>query len=45
MKLIVGDVGVLLIIGGWFNGLLGIGIDNVLGGNLIVFGDNDIGIK
>lgn len=44
-KFLVGDVGVLLIIGGWINGFLGIGIDNVLGGSLIVFGDNDIGFK
>ncbi|EBQ2841305.1 phage tail protein [Salmonella enterica] len=40
-----GDVGALPITGGRLNGPLGIGTDNVLGGNSIVFGDNDTGFK
>ncbi|EBR5509868.1 phage tail protein [Salmonella enterica] len=40
-----GDVGALPITGGRLNGSLGIGTDNALGGNSIVFGDNDTGIK
>lgn len=40
-----GDVGALPITGGRINGSLGIGTDNVLGGNSIVFGDNDTGFK
>ncbi|EAS1942538.1 phage tail protein [Salmonella enterica subsp. enterica serovar Litchfield] len=40
-----GDVGALPITGGRLNGPLGIGTDNALGGNSIVFGDNDTGIK
>ncbi|EAA7316446.1 hypothetical protein F2V30_20605 [Salmonella enterica subsp. enterica] len=40
-----GDVGALPIAGGRLNGPLGIGTDNALGGNSIVFGDNDTGIK
>ncbi|EAO9920676.1 phage tail protein [Salmonella enterica subsp. enterica serovar Muenster] len=40
-----GDVGALPITGGRLNGSLGIGTDNVLGGNSIVLGDNDTGIK
>ncbi|ENR6713304.1 phage tail protein [Salmonella enterica] len=40
-----GDVGALPITGGRINGALGIGTDNALGGNSIVFGDNDTGIK
>ncbi|ECO9643933.1 phage tail protein [Salmonella enterica] len=39
------DVGALPITGGRLNGPLGIGTDNVLGGNSIVFGDNDTGFK
>ncbi|EIA4694387.1 tail fiber protein [Salmonella enterica] len=39
------DVGALPITGGRLNGLLGIGTDNALGGNSIVFGDNDTGFK
>ncbi|HCL5251714.1 TPA: tail fiber protein [Salmonella enterica] len=39
------DVGALPITGGRLNGSLGIGTDNVLGGNSIVFGDNDTGFK
>ncbi|EHK8616473.1 phage tail protein [Salmonella enterica] len=39
------DVGALPIAGGRLNGPLGIGTDNALGGNSIVFGDNDTGIK
>ncbi|EHS2719118.1 tail fiber protein [Salmonella enterica] len=39
------DVGALPITGGWLNGPLGIGTDNALGGNSIVFGDNDTGFK
>ncbi|HCJ3998465.1 TPA: tail fiber protein, partial [Salmonella enterica] len=37
------DVGALPITGGRINGSLGIGTDNALGGNSIVFGDNDTG--
>ncbi|MBH0566423.1 phage tail protein [Salmonella enterica] len=40
-----GDVGALPITGGRLNGSLGIGTDNALGGNSIVFGDNDTGFK
>ncbi|EFT9362490.1 phage tail protein [Salmonella enterica] len=40
-----GDVGALPITGGRLNGSLGIGTDNELGGNSIVLGDNDTGIK
>ncbi|EAV3587501.1 shikimate transporter [Salmonella enterica] len=39
------DVRALPITGGQLNGPLGIGTDNALGGNSIVFGDNDTGIK
>ncbi|EEC0241454.1 phage tail protein [Salmonella enterica subsp. enterica] len=45
MKPTAGDVGALPITGGRLNGSLGIGTDNALGGNSIVFGDNDTGIK
>ncbi|ECM3870420.1 phage tail protein [Salmonella enterica subsp. enterica serovar Tennessee] len=45
MKPTAGDVGALPIAGGRLNGPLGIGTDNALGGNSIVFGDNDTGIK
>ncbi|EJO0210062.1 phage tail protein [Salmonella enterica] len=40
-----GDIGALPVTGGRLNGPLGIGTDNALGGNSIVFGDNDTGIK
>ncbi len=40
-----GDVDALPITGGRINGSLGIGTDNALGGNSIVFGDNDTGFK
>ncbi|ELE1296312.1 phage tail protein [Salmonella enterica] len=40
-----GDIGALPVTGGKLNGPLGIGTDNALGGNSIVFGDNDTGIK
>ncbi|WP_339032964.1 phage tail protein [Salmonella enterica] len=40
-----GDVGALSVNGGRLNGPLGIGTDNALGGNSIVFGDNDTGFK
>lgn len=40
-----GDVGALPITGGRLNGPLGISTDNALGGNSIVLGDNDTGIK
>ncbi|ELY5274915.1 phage tail protein [Salmonella enterica subsp. enterica serovar Anatum] len=40
-----GDVEALPITGGRLNGSLGIGTDNALGGNSIVLGDNDTGIK
>ncbi|WP_096978638.1 phage tail protein [Escherichia coli] len=39
------DVQALPIAGGRLNGPLGIGTDNALGGNSIVLGDNDTGIK
>ncbi|EHN2411050.1 prophage tail fiber N-terminal domain-containing protein [Salmonella enterica] len=39
------DVGALSVNGGRLNGPLGIGTDNALGGNSIVFGDNDTGLK
>ncbi|KSU46203.1 tail protein [Salmonella enterica subsp. enterica serovar Veneziana] len=39
------DVQALPIAGGRLNGPLGIGTDNELGGNSIVLGDNDTGIK
>ncbi|EBT1683214.1 phage tail protein [Salmonella enterica] len=39
------DVGALPITVGRLNGPLGIGTDNALGGNSIVFGDNDTGFK
>ncbi|EBO1048501.1 phage tail protein [Salmonella enterica] len=45
MKPTAGDVGALPITGGQLNGPLGIGTDNALGGNSIVLGDNDTGIK
>lgn len=45
MKPTAGDVGALPITGGQLNGPLGIGTDNALGGNSIVFGDNDTGFK
>ncbi|EBA0890322.1 phage tail protein [Salmonella enterica subsp. enterica serovar Colindale] len=45
MKQTAGDVGALPITGGQLNGPLGIGTDNALGGNSIVFGDNDTGFK
>ncbi|WP_404947330.1 phage tail protein [Salmonella enterica] len=40
-----GDVEALSVNGGRLNGPLGIGTDNALGGNSIVFGDNDTGFK
>ncbi|EJX8423821.1 hypothetical protein OEO74_003397 [Salmonella enterica] len=40
-----GDIGALPVTGGKLNGPLGIGTDNALGGNSIVFGDNDTGFK
>lgn len=45
MKPTAGDVGALPITGGRLNGPLSIGTDNALGGNSIVFGDNDTGFK
>ncbi|EBT9751488.1 phage tail protein [Salmonella enterica] len=45
MKPTAGDVGALSVNGGRLNGALGIGTDNALGGNSIVFGDNDTGFK
>ncbi|ECK2536849.1 hypothetical protein GKV82_04045 [Salmonella enterica] len=45
ITLSAGDVGALPIAGGRLNGPLGIGTDNALGGNSIVFGDNDTGFK
>ncbi|ECD1497303.1 phage tail protein [Salmonella enterica subsp. enterica serovar Braenderup] len=45
MKPTAGDVGALPVTGGRLNGPLGIGTDNALGGNSIVFGDNDTGFK
>ncbi|EAV6214522.1 shikimate transporter [Salmonella enterica] len=45
MKPTAGDVEALSVNGGRLNGPLGIGTDNALGGNSIMFGDNDTGIK
>ncbi|MCT7166588.1 phage tail protein [Salmonella enterica subsp. enterica serovar Typhimurium] len=45
MKPTAGDVEALSVNGGRLNGPLGIGTDNALGGNSIVFGDNDTGFK
>ncbi|EHG0222895.1 phage tail protein [Salmonella enterica] len=45
MKPTAGDVDALSVNGGRLNGPLGIGTDNALGGNSIVFGDNDTGLK
>ncbi|EBU7355562.1 phage tail protein [Salmonella enterica subsp. enterica serovar Poona] len=45
MKPTADDVQALPIAGGRLNGSLGIGTDNALGGNSIVFGDNDTGFK
>ncbi|EOT7318585.1 phage tail protein [Salmonella enterica subsp. enterica serovar Braenderup] len=45
MKPTAGDVEALSVNGGRLNGPLGIGIDNALGGNSIVLGDNDTGFK
>ncbi|EJK5874400.1 prophage tail fiber N-terminal domain-containing protein [Salmonella enterica] len=45
MKPTAGDVEALSVSGGRLNGPLGIGTDNALGGNSIVLGDNDTGIK
>ncbi|EBF9642575.1 phage tail protein [Salmonella enterica subsp. enterica serovar Llandoff] len=45
MKPTPDDVGALSVNGGRLNGPLGIGTDNALGGNSIVFGDNDTGLK
>ncbi|HFY8115485.1 TPA: phage tail protein [Salmonella enterica subsp. enterica serovar Typhimurium] len=45
MKPTAGDVEALSVNGGRLNGALGIGADNALGGNSIVFGDNDTGFK
>ncbi|EHI8248051.1 phage tail protein [Salmonella enterica] len=45
MKPTPDDVGALSVNGGRLNGPLGIGTDNGLGGNSIVFGDNDTGFK
>ncbi|WP_079987706.1 phage tail protein [Salmonella enterica] len=45
MKPTAGDVEALSVNGGRLNGALGIGTDNALGGNSIVLGDNDTGIK
>ncbi|EGL9573207.1 phage tail protein [Salmonella enterica] len=45
MKPTAGDVEALSVSGGRLNGPLGIGTDNALGGNSIVFGDNDTGFK
>ncbi|EDV2575542.1 hypothetical protein YG33_004883, partial [Salmonella enterica subsp. enterica] len=39
------DVGALPIIGGTITGPVGIGTENALGGNSIVLGDNDTGLK
>ncbi|EOH3645585.1 prophage tail fiber N-terminal domain-containing protein [Salmonella enterica subsp. enterica serovar Bareilly] len=39
------EMGALSVNGGRINGALGIGTDNALGGNSIVLGDNDTGIK
>ncbi|ECE0139276.1 phage tail protein, partial [Salmonella enterica subsp. enterica] len=38
-------MGALSVNGGRINGALGIGTDNALGGNSIVLGDNDTGLK
>ncbi|HCQ7274132.1 TPA: phage tail protein, partial [Citrobacter freundii] len=40
-----GEVGALPITGGAITGPVGIGTENALGGNSIVFGDNDTGFK
>ncbi|EGI5636426.1 phage tail protein, partial [Salmonella enterica subsp. enterica serovar Kintambo] len=45
MKTTPEDVGALSVNGGRLNGPLGIGTDNALGGNSIVLGDNDTGLK
>ncbi|ECY3793463.1 hypothetical protein AU652_01895 [Salmonella enterica subsp. enterica serovar Minnesota] len=45
LSLTPGDIGALPVTGGKLNGPLGIGTDNALGGNSIVLGDNDTGIK
>ncbi|ECF3065915.1 phage tail protein [Salmonella enterica] len=45
MKPTAGDVEALSVNGGRLNGPLGIGTDNALGGNSIVLGDNDTGLK
>ncbi|MCH5681800.1 phage tail protein, partial [Salmonella enterica] len=45
MKPTPDDVGALSVNGGRLNGPLGIGTDNALGGNSIVLGDNDTGLK
>ncbi|EFP5745492.1 phage tail protein [Salmonella enterica] len=45
MKPTAGDVEALSVNGGRLDGPLGIGTDNALGGNSIVFGDNDTGFK
>ncbi|WP_079848579.1 prophage tail fiber N-terminal domain-containing protein [Salmonella enterica] len=45
MKPTASDVEALSVNGGRLNGPLGIGTDNALGGNSIVFGDNDTGFK
>ncbi|ENR2726388.1 tail fiber protein [Salmonella enterica] len=45
LSLTPGDIGALPVTGGRLNGPLGIGTDNALGGNSIVLGDNDTGIK
>ncbi|EDA4456478.1 hypothetical protein F8796_22170, partial [Salmonella enterica] len=45
LSLTPGDIGALPVTGGKLNGPLGIGTDNALGGNSIVFGDNDTGFK
>ncbi|ELH8383039.1 prophage tail fiber N-terminal domain-containing protein [Salmonella enterica subsp. enterica] len=39
------EMGALSVNGGRINGPLGIGTDNALGGNSIVLGDNDTGVK
>ncbi|HAE1796015.1 TPA_asm: phage tail protein, partial [Salmonella enterica subsp. enterica serovar Ank] len=45
MKPTPDDVGALSVNGGRLNGPLSIGTDNALGGNSIVLGDNDTGLK
>lgn len=45
MKPTASEVGALSVNGGRLNGSLGIGTDNALGGNSIVLGDNDTGLK